>query len=133
MPRDSREDRVQYFLSAIVGMQSDNFLEPGTTKFFALLIVSVGNTVSEEHDYVARFTAQADFLVLGVVILAVLWLFGGWNSPLIVVGTPSHTLFFIGVLILAAYAPLHLWRRMTDRRLKTSHAAHGREPEPEKV
>jgi hypothetical protein len=45
-----------------------------------------------------------------------LWLFGGWNSPSVVVGTPSHSLFFIGVLILAAYVPLYLWRRFSDQR-----------------
>jgi amino acid transporter len=54
-------------------------------------------------------------LALGIVC-AVLWLFGGWNSPSVVVGTPSHSLFFIGLLILAAYVPLYLWRRFSDQR-----------------
>ena len=54
-------------------------------------------------------------LSLGIVC-AVLLFFGGWNSPSVVVGTPSHSLFILGVLVLAAYVPLHLWRRFTDRR-----------------
>jgi amino acid transporter len=54
-------------------------------------------------------------LAIGLVC-AVLWIFGGWNSPSVVVGTPSHSLFLLGVLVLAAYAPLHLWRRFSDRR-----------------
>jgi amino acid transporter len=54
-------------------------------------------------------------LVLGV-FSAVLWVFGGWNSPAVVVGTKSHSLYFLGLLILAAYVPLHLWRRFSDRR-----------------
>jgi amino acid transporter len=54
-------------------------------------------------------------LAVGMVC-AVLLIFGGWNSPSVVVGTPSHSLFFLGVVVLAAYVPLHLWRRFTDRR-----------------
>jgi amino acid transporter len=42
---------------------------------------------------------------------------GGWNSPNIVVGAgEGHTLYLLGFVIVAAYVPLHLWRRMTDRR-----------------
>jgi hypothetical protein len=33
-----------------------------------------------------------------------------------VLGTTDHALFLLGVLVLAAYVPLHLWRRFTDRR-----------------
>jgi amino acid transporter len=55
-------------------------------------------------------------LALGVFCLA-LWVFGGWNSAAIVVGTPSHGLFLLGIAILAAYVPLHLWRMVSDRRL----------------
>jgi amino acid transporter len=54
-------------------------------------------------------------LAIGIVC-AVLWMFGGWNSPNVVLGTPSHSLFLLGVVVLAAYAPLHLWRRFSDRR-----------------
>jgi amino acid transporter len=54
-------------------------------------------------------------LAIGL-ICAVLLIFGGWNSPSVVVGTSSHALFFVGLLVLAAYVPLHLWRRVTDRR-----------------
>jgi amino acid transporter len=68
-------------------------------------------------------------LAIGI-FCAVLWLFGGWNSPSIVIGTSSHTLFFVGVLVLAAYFPLHMWRRMTDRRMQTAAAAIKPEPEP---
>jgi amino acid transporter len=54
-------------------------------------------------------------LAIGI-ICAVLLVFGGWNSPSVVLGSPSHSLFLLGVLVLAAYVPLHLWRRMSDRR-----------------
>jgi amino acid transporter len=54
-------------------------------------------------------------LAVGIVCL-VLLTFGGWNSASVVLGTPDHALFFVGVLIVAAYVPLHLWRRFADRR-----------------
>jgi len=42
---------------------------------------------------------------------------GGWNSPNIVVGPgQGHTLYILGFVVVAAYVPLHMWRRMTDRR-----------------
>ena len=61
-------------------------------------------------------------LAIGI-FCAVLWVFGGWNSPSVVVGTPSHSLFLLGVAVLAAYAPLHLWRRFSDRRAAQSAPA----------
>jgi hypothetical protein len=33
-----------------------------------------------------------------------------------VLGTTDHALFIVGVLIVAAYVPLHMWRRFSDRR-----------------
>jgi amino acid transporter len=42
---------------------------------------------------------------------------GGWGSPDIVVGPgQGHTLFILGFVVVAAYVPLYLWRKMTDRR-----------------
>jgi amino acid transporter len=42
---------------------------------------------------------------------------GGWGSPDIVVGPgQGHTLYLLGFAVVALYVPLHLWRRMTDRR-----------------
>jgi amino acid transporter len=51
------------------------------------------------------------------VFLTVLWAYGGWNSPSVVIGTKSSSLFLLGLAVMAAYLPLHLWRRFTDRRL----------------
>jgi amino acid transporter len=42
---------------------------------------------------------------------------GGWNAPSIVVGPgTSHFLYILGLLIVAAYVPLYLWRMLSDRR-----------------
>jgi amino acid transporter len=72
-------------------------------------------------------------LAIGI-FCAVLWVFGGWNSPSVVLGTSSHSLFFVGVLVLAAYVPLYLLRLLSERRSAASPApavapAPGAEPE----
>ena len=60
-----------------------------------------------------RWVALAVFIAFMAV-----WAYGGWNSPALVVGpTEGPFLFFLGLVIIAAYAPLHLWRRLSDRRL----------------
>ncbi len=42
---------------------------------------------------------------------------GGWNSPDIVVGPgQGHTLYLLGLVIVAAYLPLYQWRKWTDRK-----------------
>jgi amino acid transporter len=71
-------------------------------------------------------------LAIGV-FCAVLWVFGGWNSPSVVVGTSSHALFFVGLLVLAAYLPLHLWRRASDRRGSSTPAVVSETAAPEVV
>jgi amino acid transporter len=53
----------------------------------------------------------------------VIYFFGGWNSPKIVVGPGQGPgLYLLGLLIVALYAPLYWWRAWQDRRL----AAAGR-------
>ncbi len=42
---------------------------------------------------------------------------GGWNAPDIVVGPgEGHTLYILGLVIVAAYVPLYLWRKASDKR-----------------
>ena len=49
--------------------------------------------------------------------LTFVYFVGGWGSPDIVVGPgQGHTLYLLGFAVVAVYVPLHLWRRMTDRR-----------------
>ena len=51
------------------------------------------------------------------LFLTFVYFVGGWGSPDIVVGPgQGHTLYLLGFAVVAAYVPLHLWRRMTDRR-----------------
>jgi amino acid transporter len=60
------------------------------------------------------FRWVALFMALGLTFV---YFAGGWGSPDIVVGPgQGHTLYILGFVVVAAYVPLHLWRRMTDRR-----------------
>jgi amino acid transporter len=62
-------------------------------------------------------------LVLAAYLLVV-FVFGGWNSPGVVVGPgTTHFLFILGIIIVLAYAPLYAWRVFTDRRRGMSPAA----------
>jgi amino acid transporter len=65
-----------------------------------------------------RLPAFARWIALGAaLLLTVVFIIGGWNSPGVVVGPgTSHFLFILGMAIVAIYAPLHLWRRVSDSR-----------------
>jgi amino acid transporter len=50
---------------------------------------------------------------------------GGWNSPDIVVGPgEGHTLFLLGVVIVALYVPLYQWRKASDKRAGITPLGH---------
>jgi hypothetical protein len=54
------------------------------------------------------------------------WGFGGWNAPkYVVAATEGRTLFYVGLIVVAAYAPLYYWRIWRD---KVSGAAGGAGP-----
>ncbi len=54
------------------------------------------------------------------------YIVGGFNSPDIVVGPgQGHFLFFLGLIIVAAYVPLYWWRKMSDKR--TGYHRRGRD------
>jgi hypothetical protein len=51
------------------------------------------------------------------VFWAVVWAYGGWNAPRIVVSADSGPgLFLMGIAIMLIYIPLHQMRRMSDRK-----------------
>jgi amino acid transporter len=71
-----------------------------------------------------RLPTWMKWLALAVFIIwAVIYFFGGWNSPKIVLADPHQGpgLYLLGLVIVALYAPLYWWRRAQDRR----HAAPG--------
>lgn len=57
-----------------------------------------------------RWVALAIF-----VFFMFIWVYGGWNAPKLVVGpNESSFLFFLGLVIIAAYLPLYAWRRRAE-------------------
>ena len=66
-----------------------------------------------------RLPTFAKWGALGVFIVwTVIYFWGGWNSPDIVVGKGQGPwLYLLGLLIVALYAPLYWWRRWQDRKL----------------
>ncbi len=51
------------------------------------------------------------------IIFLFTWAYGGWNAPALVVDpNEGPFLFWLGIVIIAAYLPLYLWRRAADRR-----------------
>lgn len=58
------------------------------------------------------------------VFWTVVYFYGGWNSPPIVVGPGQGPgLFILGLLIMATYVPLNWWRRRSDKKELASSAA----------
>ncbi len=51
------------------------------------------------------------------VVWMVIYFFGGWNSPKIILNDPNQGpgLYLLGLLIVALYAPLYWWRAWQDR------------------
>jgi amino acid transporter len=74
-----------------------------------------------------RLPTYAKWIALAIfVIWTVIYFWGGWNSPSVVVGPGQGPgLYLLGLLIVALYAPLYWWRKWQDNRL----AAKGRLPE----
>ena len=66
-----------------------------------------------------RLPTWAKWIALAVFIIwTVIYFYGGWNSPKIVVGPGQGPgLYLLGLLIVALYAPLYWWRARQDRRL----------------
>lgn len=51
------------------------------------------------------------------VFFLFVWAYGGWRSPALIVGPDEGPfLFWLGLAVIAAYLPLYLWRRASDRR-----------------
>ena len=75
-----------------------------------------------------RLPTFAKWIALAIFIVwTVIYFYGGWNSPKIVVGPDQGPgLYLLGLLIVALYAPLYWWRAWQDRRL----AAAGPCPPP---
>jgi amino acid transporter len=65
------------------------------------------------------------------LFLTFIYFVGGWNAPEIVVGPgESHILYLLGIIVLAAYLPLYLWRKYSDKRLSAAVPSPVPSPSP---
>jgi hypothetical protein len=64
-----------------------------------------------------RLPGFVKYLALAIFLFwAVVYFYGGWNSPNIVVAPNSGpVLFILGLVIMALYFPLYYWRRQADK------------------
>jgi len=78
-----------------------------------------------------RLPTYAKWIALAIFIIwTVIYFWGGWNSPNVVVGPGQGPgLYLLGLLIVALYAPLYWWRKWQDGRLpgQVTPAAAGAE------
>jgi hypothetical protein len=65
-----------------------------------------------------RLPGFVRFLALGIFLFwTVVYFYGGWNAPNIVVAPNSGPyLFFLGLVVMAVYFPLYYWRKRSDLR-----------------
>ena len=54
----------------------------------------------------------------------ILWIVGGYYAADYAVGSGYRWLFWVGLILLALYVPLHLWRRLEDKRDHTPTPLH---------
>ena len=71
-----------------------------------------------------RMHGAVRWLALAVFVFFMFaWAYGGWRSPALVVDPKEGSfLFWAGLAVIAAYLPLYLWRRASDRRALRSGA-----------
>jgi amino acid transporter len=71
-------------------------------------------------DQISEFRLPGIFTwiaLLMALFLTFVYFAGGWDSPNVSVGPgQGPTLFILGFVVVAAYIPLYLWRKMTDKR-----------------
>lgn len=62
-------------------------------------------------------------IIFGVLGL-ILWIVGGYYAADYTVGAGFRWLFWVGLILLALYVPLHLWRRLEDKKAGTPTPHH---------
>lgn len=84
----------------------------------ALLGYFVFRHMRPDADRPYRLPTFMKWVALAIFVFwAVVWAYGGWNAPRIVVSADSGPgLFLMGIAIMLVYIPLHQMRRMSDRK-----------------
>ncbi len=112
---------VASLLVLLVGSPLQIYIFSNMGYLFALAVAMIGFGVfrMKRDDFPRPFKMPAWMgpvaIVFGVLGL-ILWLVGGYFAADYAVGAGYRWLFWVGLILLALYVPLHLWRRAEDKR-----------------
>ena len=120
---------VASLLVLLVGSPLQIYVFSNMGYLFALAVAMIGFGVFrwKRNDFprpVKMPRIMGPFAILFGVLGLILWLVGGYYAADYAVGSGYRWLFWVGLILLALYVPLHLWRRVEDKRDNTRTPHH---------
>ena len=120
---------VASLLVLLVGSPLQIYVFSNMGYLFALAVAMIGFGVFrwKRNDFprpVKMPRIMGPFAILFGVLGLILWLVGGYYAADYAVGSGYRWLFWVGLILLALYVPLHLWRRLEDKRDHTPTPHH---------
>ena len=120
---------VASLLVLLVGSPLQIYVFSNMGYLFALAVAMIGFGVFrwKRNDFprpVKMPRIMGPFAILFGVLGLILWIVGGYYAADYAVGSGYRWLFWVGLILLALYVPLHLWRRIEDKRDHTPTPHH---------
>ena len=120
---------VASLLVLLVGSPLQIYVFSNMGYLFALAVAMIGFGVFrwKRNDFprpVKMPRIMGPIAILFGVLGLILWLVGGYYAADYAVGEGYRWLFWVGLILLALYVPLHLWRRVEDKRDHTPTPHH---------
>ena len=112
---------VASLLVLLVGSPLQIYVFSNMGYLFALSVAMIGFGVFRfKRDDVPRPVKMPKIMAPVAIILGIagllMWAIGGYYSADYAVGPGYRWLYWVGLILLALYVPLHLWRRVEDKR-----------------
>ena len=120
---------VASLLVLLVGSPLQIYVFSNMGYLFALAVAMIGFGVFrwKRNDFprpVKMPRIMGPFAILFGVLGLILWLVGGYYAADYAVGEGYRWLFWVGLILLVLYVPLHLWRRVEDKRDNSATPHH---------
>lgn len=120
---------VASLLVLLVGSPLQIYVFSNMGYLFALAVAMIGFGVFrwKRNDFprpVKMPRIMGPFAILFGTLGLILWIVGGYYAADYAVGSGYRWLFWVGLILLALYVPLHLWRRLEDKRDHTPTPHH---------
>ena len=120
---------VASLLVLLVGSPLQIYVFSNMGYLFALAVAMIGFGVFrwKRNDFprpVKMPRIMGPFAILFGVLGLILWIVGGYYAADYAVCSGYRWLFWVGLILLALYVPLHLWRRLEDKRDHTPTPHH---------